>query len=375
VGPLIRPPRGDLDNALKTLEPGETWALRPEPVNENPNLWPSGIKYGVPRGSYTHNTEFFGPVLGVMRFETLDEAIDLVNETGYGLTSGLHSLDEREQTRWKNGILAGNLYINRGTTGAIVLRQPFGGMGKSNIGPGLKPGGPNYVVQFLKFETVPGEFFESRAFANHELEKLRAGLVEEAADSVPELLTILTALSSYDEWWRSEFSREHDHFRLLGQDNFRRYLPFREIRVRIHPGDSYFEIFARAAAARVTGARVLISSPPGEPHPAVASLERLTEFWAGNIEFFEEPDETLASLIRSLPPHSTERVRFAHPNRVPEIIRAAAAQSAAYLADQPVLPHGRVELLWYLREQSISFDYHRYGNLGLRVSEQRKGAN
>src|SRR5437762_218590 len=87
-----------------------------------------------------------------MRFEKLAEAIALVNQTGYGLTSGLESLDDREQEHWKTSIRAGNLYINRPTTGAIVLRQPFGGMGKSCIGPGIKAGGPNYVAQFMTFE-------------------------------------------------------------------------------------------------------------------------------------------------------------------------------------------------------------------------------
>ena len=73
-------------------------------------------------------TEFFGPVVAVMKADNLEHAIDLVNRTGYGLTSGLESLDEREQDIWKEKIEAGNLYINRVTTGAIVLRQPFGGM-------------------------------------------------------------------------------------------------------------------------------------------------------------------------------------------------------------------------------------------------------
>ncbi len=145
MGPLIRPPNGDLETALKVLEPGEEWALMPQPVKENPCLWTPGIKYGVRPGSFTHMTEFFGPVLAVMRFETLSEAVALVNQTGFGLTSGLESLDEREWDFWKKHIHAGNLYINRVTTGAIVLRQPFGGMGKSVFGAGMKAGGPNYV--------------------------------------------------------------------------------------------------------------------------------------------------------------------------------------------------------------------------------------
>ncbi|HEY2573064.1 MAG TPA: bifunctional proline dehydrogenase/L-glutamate gamma-semialdehyde dehydrogenase, partial [Verrucomicrobiaceae bacterium] len=154
VGPLIRPPRGELETALKTLEPGESWAVMPRPVGDNPNLWSPGVKWGVTRNSFTHLTELFGPVLAVMCFDSLDEAIDIVNETGFGLTSGLHTLDEREMETWKRSISAGNLYINRSTVGAIVLRQPFGGMGQSSFGPGMKAGGPNYAAQLMKFEAA-----------------------------------------------------------------------------------------------------------------------------------------------------------------------------------------------------------------------------
>jgi RHH-type proline utilization regulon transcriptional repressor/proline dehydrogenase/delta 1-pyrroline-5-carboxylate dehydrogenase len=73
-----------------------------------------------------------------------------------------------------------------------------------------------------------------------------------------------------------------------------------------------------------------------------------------------------------LPPHADERIRYAAPDRVPEIVRAAASEIGVYLADEPVLAEGRVELLWYLREQSVCHDYHRYGNLGARAGESRR---
>ena len=153
IGPLIRPPGGVLETALKELEPGEEWAVMPRlHVDDNPGLIGPGVKWGVQQGNFTHMTELFGPVLGVMEARDLDEAIDLVNATGYGLTSGLESLDDREQEHWRERIRAGNLYINRPTTGAIVLRQPFGGMGKSSVGPGIKAGGPNYVVPLMRFD-------------------------------------------------------------------------------------------------------------------------------------------------------------------------------------------------------------------------------
>jgi RHH-type proline utilization regulon transcriptional repressor/proline dehydrogenase/delta 1-pyrroline-5-carboxylate dehydrogenase len=372
VGPLMRPATADLENALKTLETGESWAVRPTQRAGIPNLWSPGVKYGAQPGSYTHRTEFFGPVLGVMRFERLDDAIALVNQTGYGLTSGLQSLDEREHALWKAGVRAGNLYINRGTTGAVVLRQPFGGMGKSCFGPGLKAGGPNYVAQFMNFQDAKEPRPDAGPVTNVHLESLRQACVESSDIDPLARASLSRAIRSYDGWWNKEFSAEHDYFRLLGQDNLVRYLPFRVIRVRVSSEDSTFDIFARACAARATGARVVISTPPGPTCESVRVLDALTDSWAAAIEFVEETDDQLAAHLRALPAHATERVRYAAPDRVPHGVRAAGAASGIYIADEPVLAEGRVELLWYLREQSVCYDYHRYGNLGSRAGESRK---
>lgn len=324
VGPLIAPPSGDLETALLTLEAGESWALMPCRLQGNECLWSPGIKWDVQPGSFTHMTELFGPVLGVMRFETLQEALSLVNQTGFGLTSGLQSLDDREQAEWKAGIRAGNLYINRSTVGAIVLRQPFGGMGKSAFGPGLKAGGPNYVAQFMHLEE-------------------------------PQSQNIAAAITSYAIAWKNEFSCEHDHFRLIGQDNIRRYLPVSEVRIRVHSDDTDFEISARIAAARTAGCRITLSVPPG--------------FASGYLDDqVEETDEELAFAIKR---GAVGRVRYASPARVPAVVRRAAAETQTYIADAPVLSEGRIELLWFVQEQSLSFDYHRYGNLGARASESR----
>ena len=121
----------------------------PRRVDGNPCLYSPGVKWDVRPGSFTHLTELFGPVLGVMRVKNLDEALGLIRQTGYGLTAGLESLDDREQAYWCDRVDAGNLYVNRGTTGAVVLRQPFGGRAKSAFGPGIKAGGPNYVAQLM----------------------------------------------------------------------------------------------------------------------------------------------------------------------------------------------------------------------------------
>ncbi len=368
IGPLIRPPTGELDAALKSLGPGETWAVTPHQVGDNPGLWSPGVKWGVSPGSVTHLTEFFGPVLGVMRFEKLAEAINLVNATGYGLTSGIHSLDDREVEQWKRGIRAGNLYVNRGTTGAIVLRQPFGGMGRSSVGPGMKAGGPNYVACFMDFETTFEAGGRERAADTAGIEHADLASLAARLSADREGGQLRAAFASYAAAWREEFAREHDHVRLLGQDNIRRYLPFPTVCVRIVPDDSWFEILARVAAARVTGARVLASFAPGCPAAWQVTLDDWTDPWAAGIELVEQDDEAVASLV----PRLDLRIRYAGRQRVPAVVRTAAAASGQWIADVPVSGMGRLELLWVLREQSISHDYHRYGNLGRRASEPRR---
>jgi RHH-type proline utilization regulon transcriptional repressor/proline dehydrogenase/delta 1-pyrroline-5-carboxylate dehydrogenase len=375
---MIKPPSGDLETALKVLEPGEEWAVMPQPVEGNPCLWTPGVKYGVRPGSYTHMTEFFGPMLAVMRFETLGEAVELVNQTGYGLTSGLDSLDEREWDYWKQHVRAGNLYINRVTTGAIVLRQPFGGMGKSGFGPGMKAGGPNYVAQFMDFEDIdaPQGVVVARTAAAG---SPQAGVTPSAptlaalcgllqAKSQAGDARIVSAVLGYEASQREEFSREHDHFRLVGQDNVRRYLPVGSVRVRVDANDTAFDVFARACAAHVTGCRVVVSTPPGLDSADVRRLETLTESWAGAIEFVEETDAELAQAIRE---GQVDRVRYAAPGRASlEVLQAGNAANGCVVS-VPVSGEGRLELLWYVREQSISTDYHRYGNLGMRGDEPR----
>jgi len=380
VGPLIRPPSGALERGLKELEPGEHWAVMPKRLEQNPQLWSPGVKWDVQPGGFTHVTELFGPVLGVMRARGLDEAIALANQTGYGLTSGIESLDEREQRTWSERIRAGNLYVNRVTTGAVVLRQPFGGTGKSVVGPGIKAGGPNYVAQLMDFDDVAhapdhqaiDTPWEAEEIADPLLADLAArlradrsrlpGATEMAADRA------LAAIASYQSALKNELGLTHDHFRLVGQDNIRRYLPLDSVRIRLHRDDGFFEVVARLAAARSLGCRITLSAPPER---AVAGLDWLLEAtasWGAAVEVVEEYDSTLAELIRT---GGTERVRYAARARVPPAVYSAARDSGVFLAVTPVLAEGRIELLWYLHEQSISRDYHRYGNLGERASEQR----
>ncbi|WP_394752857.1 bifunctional proline dehydrogenase/L-glutamate gamma-semialdehyde dehydrogenase PutA [Crenothrix sp.] len=98
--------------------------------------------------------EVFGPILHVIRYtgSELDQVIDAVNATGYGLTLGIHSRLDATVKTIRQGVKVGNIYINRNMVGAVVGVQPFGGMGLS--GTGFKAGGPDYLRRFAIEQTV-----------------------------------------------------------------------------------------------------------------------------------------------------------------------------------------------------------------------------
>ena len=367
MGALIHPPQGHLKQALTQLEPGETWALKPQMIAGNPHLWSPGIKYGVAPGSSTHMTEFFGPLLGVMRADDLDQAIKLVNQTGYGLTSGLESLDEREQRRWKRAVKAGNLYLNRGTTGAVTLRQPFGGMGKSALGPAIKAGGPNYVTQFMDFdETAPpriGAIEKEDALLRMALAWRRKLIWGQLKPYAAEIAKTIRAIKSYRFHWQEEFSLAKDYFHIRGQDNLHRYLSIGSVAIRLHPDDTLFETLARIAAARIAGNKTVVSIPEELDNGIIRFLNQsdARDLMEG-IKIQRQSDQELIASFNVY-----QRIRYAAPNRVPPEVIKAAARLGYYIARAPVLMEGRLELLHYLQNQSVCDNYHRYGNLGDRA--------
>ena len=91
--------------------------------------------------------EIFGPILAVIAAKNFDEALQIANGTRYALTGGVYSRSPVNLKRARHEFITGNLYLNRGITGALVERQPFGGFKMSGIGS--KAGGPDYLLQFL----------------------------------------------------------------------------------------------------------------------------------------------------------------------------------------------------------------------------------
>ena len=354
--PLVHAPGPDLIRALTTLEPGEEWLLQPRMDPQNPQLWSPGIKLGVREGSFTHQTELFGPVLGLMRADHLAHAVRLANAVPYGLTSGLQSLDDREQAYWIANIEAGNCYINRGTTGAIVQRQPFGGTKESSFGRGSKAGGPNYLIQLLHAEqkSLPSHIDETNA-AVSALDRIarRQGF------STEQFVLWQRSIGSYAFFWNYHFSKQHDPSLVQGQDNFFFYRP-QPITLRIQAADQLLDILRVCAAALTCGTALEISGD------SAAAKKILAELNDPLITFVEETEVQFITRLRQRP---IARVRLLSPPSMG--LQLALGAMAARVLSEPVLANGRLELLNYLREVALSSDYHRYGNLGLRESEKR----
>ncbi|RZV42615.1 MAG: bifunctional proline dehydrogenase/L-glutamate gamma-semialdehyde dehydrogenase PutA [Acidimicrobiales bacterium] len=124
--------------------------------------------------------EIFGPVLHIATFkaENINDVINDINNSGFGLTFGLHTRIDDRVEHFTNNLNVGNMYINRNQIGAIVGSQPFGGEGLSGTGP--KAGGPHYVKRFTKdeikrFRSQRGEFVDIRT-VQAALDKLQTPL-------------------------------------------------------------------------------------------------------------------------------------------------------------------------------------------------------
>ncbi|WP_162941473.1 bifunctional proline dehydrogenase/L-glutamate gamma-semialdehyde dehydrogenase [Desertimonas flava] len=310
MGPLISSPGGPLLRALTVLDAGERWLVEPR---ERPGSrrgdtgdaatsrrWTPGVRIGVAEGSWFHQTECFGPVLGVIRARDLGHAIRIQNGTPYGLTGGIHSLDDREVRRWLDAVEVGNAYVNRHTTGAIVQRQPFGGWKRSSVGGGAKAGGPSYVGAFVKVPAVP--------------------------------IDVGAATASYESAWIERFATEHDPTGLRSESNRLRHVPVAHVAVRTGPGTPEGALDAARAAAGVAGVAV-------------------TVFHADDVS-----DTDLATRLGDL---GVDRLRVL--TDIGDGLAAAAHNLDIAVDRAAVSPDGVTELPHWLKEQAISETTHRYG--------------
>ena len=309
MGPLIAPARGPLERALTSLEPGEIWLVEPEQIDET--TWTPGVRKDVQPNSWFHLTECFGPVLGLMRADTLAHAIELQNAPIYGLTGGIQSLDPKEIDYWRENVQCGNAYINRHITGAIVRRQPFGGWKRSSVGSGTKPGGPDHLHSYGTWT--------------------RTGNI-----STPNGQGVNTerSIADYQRTWSEYFTVEHDPTGLACESNVLRYRPLDLVIVRINDNANAVADLLRAAA-QIAGVAIEFSTPD------------------------RESDDQLAARLST----QIGEVRLRLLTKTNDDVFKAAHTAGVTIDESIVTGIGRLDLLRFVKEQAISRTMHRYGRL------------
>ena len=321
MGPLTVDPEDKLLRALTTLEPGEEWLLEPRRLDDTGRLWSPGIKTGVAPGSHFHLTEVFGPVLGLMRADTLEEAIDLQNAVDFGLTGGIHSLDADEVATWLDRVEAGNAYVNRGITGAIVQRQPFGGWKKSSVGLGSKAGGPRYLMQF--------------------------GTWHDAGPTDPDAWLDAARASDLRAW---EAMRPQDPTGLAAEANILRVLP-RPVTIRVTEAVAPQVLARLAHAAQTAGSPVSWSVVP-----------QATDAVPTAAEVVVEDADTFAARVAAGQIDDTVGARVRVVGEVEDALRRTTQdRPEVAVLEGPVTASGEVELRHYVHEQAVSMTLHRFG--------------
>jgi RHH-type proline utilization regulon transcriptional repressor/proline dehydrogenase/delta 1-pyrroline-5-carboxylate dehydrogenase len=211
-------------------------------------------------------------------------------------------LDDAEIERWLERVKVGNAYVNRGITGAVVRRQPFGGWKRSSVGCGPKAGGPDYVAEMVTGRPVP------LALADIDL--------------------------PYRGVWMEWFAGAHDPTGLTSERNELRYRPLRGVLLRVGSDTPHGVAAAARLAAELCGTPLVLS---------------------------DSSAETAEALIARLPSLGVERMRLL--TDAPVELREACWSNGIEIDTEPVSPSGRRELRRWLREQAVSRTVHRHGRV------------
>ena len=320
VGPIIKQAEHSLQRALTTLDEGEEWLLEPKQLDQAGLLWSPGIKTNVQPGSWSHLNEWFGPVLAIMISPDLKTSVEWQNATEFGLTAGIQSLDQGECEYWIENVEAGNLYVNRGVTGAIVNRQPFGGWKKSSVGATAKAGGSNYVATLRNWHQMK-HFLPMKEAAN--------------------------------KWLNTVGKLALDKSGLEVEKNYQRYRSYKNgFLIRIESGTSKDELDFLSWLKNDLGIITRLSSDTLIPRLPNLVVESATEFAEHAVEF--------------------DRARWLSSEIAPINL---LMQNGVSCDMRPITSRGDVEMSRWFLEQSVSITHHRYGNTNAGPKPVCKGLN
>ncbi len=167
--------------------------------------------------------------------------------------------------------------------------------------------------------------------------------------------------------FKEEFDVEHDYFKLRGEDNIFRYIPLERVALRVTKTDSLFDVMSRILAAKVSGVSLHISIDAGLENNVVSFLfENKDTLLKSTDKVARESEEEFVKCFSKV-----NRLIYADIDKVSKYVFTEAAKIAKFIVRGNPMMEGRLELLNYFEEQSISHSYHRYGNIGVRALDKK----
>ncbi len=342
VTPLPRDPQRAFEKAGQLAENHRGWLLEPRMIRGNPKLWTPGIRFCAGLEDPVIPPTASAPLLGLIEARSLEEGIAIQNDPSLGVVAALHSLDQRDIDVWLEKIEAAAVFVNRRPTSHDIHRQFSVGWKHPPAAAAANLPGPDDLATFARWEQAaipqtkhrPGDhLLHILEYAGH---WLKSGVENEI---------IAAAAASYQYHWDHLFSappKPDPKGRLV------RYRPL--------PDGVLIRFVSTPEASSLCG--ILIASLVTDT-PVETSLAAPSAFAdALGMDTIVESNETLAARIAG---GSLRADRLRAPMGAPFAIYRAAAEAGIPVSEAPIVANGRIELLQYLRQQTVCLPPPRPG--------------
>ncbi len=347
ISALSRPATARERLMLETLAEGEVWRVQPRQVDTRGRLWAPGLRDNVEQNSAFLKGDNRAPVIGIVRARSLDEAIDIQNALRFGLTAGIHSLDEHEVDTWLHSAEAGLLSVNCATSTEVLRHAPVQGWNRSTVGT-VSLGGFDSLVTLGAWEPVtmtPGTTVTLDGISEPVAQLITAA--QSGIDFAGFDWVRAGALSDEVAWQTAYMKKElvNSEFERIEH----RYLPA-SVTVRLSEGAPMAELVRVLAAAALTQSAIAISSAI-PLHDDLIRLFRYSDSPVGVVEVLVESEARWRARVQA-DEIATTRIRLIGGDR-DILARVLHGQLGIAVHASPVTTSGRVELLPFLRGQSI----------------------
>lgn len=344
---LARPATAVQRLTLETLEEGESWRVQPRPVDTRGRWWTPGLRDNVAPDAAFRKAENRAPVLGIVRADTLSDAIDIQNLLGFGLAAGIHSLYQDEVHTWLKSVEAGLLSVNCATDSAARGRVPVQGWNRSVVGT-VSLGGFDSVLTMGEWQPVATEPGTTVTLEGLSEPVARFITAAQSGMDFAEFDWVRSGALSDHEAWHTAYARKE-----LVSTEYERiehhYSPV-PVTVRLSEGAPMAQLVRILAATALTESPIAISSAI----PLNTDLITLFHQYDSPVNVAEvlvESDARWRARVQA-GEIVTSRIRLIGGDR-DILARVLHGQLGIAIHAGQVTSNGRVELLPFLRGQSI----------------------